>query len=245
MKCKICGSQAKYAYSIPTTRKEFADQYDFYVCPFCRFAFTTALDHVDMAKFYGDGYEQYDIASGRRGPREVGVAKRALEMYRSGGVRTLSLGDRTLTGQEYLSRAGFDVLSADLGLRGAGHWDLSNGLPRETFDIITLIEVAEHFVQPLAEFTNISALLNPGGVLCGTTGCRDFAEICRDSKPDAEWWYCNTANCDNGHISLYSLSSLLYLARQCNLELFLEPRDPAVTDYMGQSQVVFYFRRPA
>jgi len=239
--CRICGSLANPYYRIPMTRVEFAKEMEFYLCSRCGFCFAPSLDHVDKAAFYGPGYNTYDFACGRRGEREANIARWATDNWGNGGKRALSIGDSSGTGLAALGSVGFDAWSADFGATGERRLDLNLDIPAENyFDVITLIEVAEHFTEPLVDFTRYGRLLAPGGVLCGTTGCRDFAEICRDSQPNERWWYCNTKCCDCGHVSLYSLASMMIVAEAVGLRLRVHERRVELTTYMGQSQMVFY-----
>ncbi len=77
------------------------------------------------------------------------------------------------------------------------------------FDIITSVEVFEHFRTPASEIQRLISLLKPGGMLAIRTllhhGEGDF--IC--------WWYA----VDNTHISFYSRQTFLWIAENFQLKI--------------------------
>jgi SAM-dependent methyltransferase len=77
------------------------------------------------------------------------------------------------------------------------------------FDIISAIEVFEHFRTPATEIRRLCSWLKPGGILAIRTllhhGERDFIP----------WWYA----ADNTHISFYSRHTFLWIAENFRLKL--------------------------
>jgi SAM-dependent methyltransferase len=55
---------------------------------------------------------------------------------------------------------------------------------KECFDVITLTEVFEHFLDPVEEMRRLAGMVRPGGLIIGTTGWLDQVE---ESLRD--WWY--------------------------------------------------------
>lgn len=88
-----------------------------------------------------------------------------------------------------------------------------------TYDSIILIEVVEHFEQPLLEFKQLVERLNPGGRLIIQTQFYDTFEAI------ASWWYVRDAT----HVSFYCEDSFRWLCEEFNLNLIYVD---------GQSRVV-------
>lgn len=57
----------------------------------------------------------------------------------------------------------------------------------ETYDVVTMFDVAEHLYEPTAAFGNVCQLLRPGGVVVIETGNSDVFKGCREKL--ATWWY--------------------------------------------------------
>jgi len=75
-------------------------------------------------------------------------------------------------------------------------------------DIVTCLEVAEHFYEPRTNFLHLAGELRPGGLLAiGTLLC--------DNKDFPSWWYRQ----DSTHVSFYSKQALLALGREVGLVL--------------------------
>lgn len=82
------------------------------------------------------------------------------------------------------------------------------------FDLVTAIEVVEHFRSPRTSWEELIRLLRSGGFLFVVT--QIFHEEL-DGKAFSEWWYKN----DPTHVSIYSLESLSVMAAEFGLELIL------------------------
>lgn len=77
------------------------------------------------------------------------------------------------------------------------------------YDSIILIEVVEHFEDPIAEFEKLIQLLNPQGRLLIQT--QFYTKM--DDIP--HWWYVR----DVTHVSFYCMESFEWLCKQYNLKL--------------------------
>jgi hypothetical protein len=73
-------------------------------------------------------------------------------------------------------------------------------LKRE-YDVVTLVEVAEHLYYPQKEFTRIKKMLRPGGRLIAMT------ELFKDHMNFGEWYYRK----DPTHVCLYSERTMNWL----------------------------------
>ncbi|MEG3641540.1 class I SAM-dependent methyltransferase [Magnetococcus sp. PR-3] len=76
--------------------------------------------------------------------------------------------------------------------------------PQGHFDVITAFEVFEHLVHPKETVASLVDALNPGGMVLFTT------TLNRQKTPQEmmNWWYLAPRN---GHCSLYTAESLVYL----------------------------------
>jgi pseudouridine kinase len=87
-------------------------------------------------------------------------------------------------------------------------------------DIVTCLEVAEHFIDPEKDFASLASCVSPGGFLAlGTHLLDDLPR--QESSPDAEtyaafssWWYRQ----DPTHVSFYTKKSLVLIAHKLGLE---------------------------
>lgn len=87
--------------------------------------------------------------------------------------------------------------------------------PRDAFDLVLCIEVAEHFRDPLDDFLAMASRVRPGGVLALRTLIAPH-----DDGVFASWWYAE----DPTHLSFFGEASLGLLARYASLSL-VEIRD--------------------
>jgi SAM-dependent methyltransferase len=69
------------------------------------------------------------------------------------------------------------------------------------YDVVTLVEVAEHLYYPQKEFTRIKKMLKPGGRLIAMT------ELFRDHMNFGDWYYRK----DPTHVCLYSERTMSWL----------------------------------
>jgi 2-polyprenyl-3-methyl-5-hydroxy-6-metoxy-1,4-benzoquinol methylase len=69
------------------------------------------------------------------------------------------------------------------------------------YDVVTLVEVAEHLYYPQKEFTRIKKMLKPGGRLIAMT------ELFRDHMNFGDWYYRK----DPTHVCLYSERTMNWL----------------------------------
>lgn len=80
------------------------------------------------------------------------------------------------------------------------------------FDLVTAIEVVEHFRDPKASWKELLGFLRKGSYLFVGTQVfqKDLGE-----KAFSDWWYKN----DPTHVSIYSCESLKHIAAEFGLEL--------------------------
>jgi hypothetical protein len=83
------------------------------------------------------------------------------------------------------------------------------GVLRAAYDFITCTETAEHFFDPGAEFSRLTALLKPGGFLAVMT------ELLHDDVEFGTWWYVR----DLTHVCFYRPRTFEWIAERHGLEL--------------------------
>lgn len=80
------------------------------------------------------------------------------------------------------------------------------------FDLVTAIEVVEHFRDPLGAWQDLVDFLKAGSLLyIGTHIFKNHP----DEKSFGEWWYKN----DPTHVSIYTHTTFEYIAEKFGLEL--------------------------
>lgn len=108
------------------------------------------------------------------------VTDRVLKRYARPGVRAADLGSGPGAMAARLSTLGCDVLAVDRTAEGFeaalphtildfDQDDFASALGRNSFDLVTAIEVFEHVESPIGFLRNIGRLLAPGGVAVITT----------------------------------------------------------------------------
>jgi SAM-dependent methyltransferase len=79
----------------------------------------------------------------------------------------------------------------------------------QSFDNIIMIEVVEHFEDPLNDFKRLTELLNPGGRLLIQTQFYENYETIH------QWWYVRDAT----HVVFYNLEAFKYISAYFGLQV--------------------------
>ena len=139
--------------------------------------------------------------------RPVGNAQ-TVEQFLGGSrpqINILDYGGGTGRTAELLRERGFSATTYD-------PFSIHNEMPSGKFDLVICFEVAEHVPFPLQTMTSMKSFVNKGGGILFSTLLQpaDFDQV------KLNWWY---AGPRNGHISLYSATSLGLLCESCNLKV--------------------------
>ncbi len=98
----------------------------------------------------------------------------------------------------------------------------------EHYHIITCCEVAEHFHDPAREFSFLTRLLTPGGLLAIMTGIR-YPHITL-----AGWHYLR----DETHTSIYSPATMTWIARKHGLTLTFAGKNVCLFEKMQRKETL-------
>ena len=79
-------------------------------------------------------------------------------------------------------------------------------------DLVTCLEVVEHFENPIEHMKNLASFCKDGGfVAIGT-------ELIPTNSDFSRWWYIQ----DSTHVSLYSEDALIQCCNEANLEFVVK-----------------------
>jgi SAM-dependent methyltransferase len=178
---------------------------DYVMCVACNFCFAPefgAWSAEDFAReIYNDGYGRVDPDHADVRPRANAESLLLTFGERGRGIRHLDYGGGAGLLSRLLRESGWDSTSYDPFFdHGVRPGRLG------TFQLITCYEVFEHVADVNGLARNLASLLADDGLILFSTLVSD-GEL-RRHQP-VSWWY---ASPRNGHISLYSASSLNILA---------------------------------
>jgi len=183
----------------------------YYRCPNCDFLFTRAFDEWTPADFteriYNADYIKVD--PGYREERAVKTSKLVRHMF-GRHARTLTVldyggGNGRLA--ELLRETGFSAASYDPVVDSASR----SPAAEQQYSLITAFEVFEHLPDPVVTTRWLAERLAADGLLMISTFTSD--KNLKGRRLD--WYY---ASPRNGHISLYSMKSLLTLFSSAGLQ---------------------------
>ena len=134
-----------------------------------------------------------------------GFASEALTPYLEAPAQVLDFGSGPApVFAEVLGELGYAASIFDPFFAAGRDWEDAR------FDAVTMIEVAEHLFEPLAEFRRLCGVLRPGGCLALRTLLHYS-----DRERFADWWYRG----DPTHVCFYSPRSFEVLAGLLEIEL--------------------------
>jgi hypothetical protein len=199
--CDVPGRQALDCSGVPVY---------YYRCPECKFIFTTVLDHFTIEDFqrevYNDAYVLVD-------PDYVDVRPRGNATFLVNLLsarrpeRILDYGGGRGVLEQRMHASGFscvDTYDPFVAERSAR--------PDQRYDCIVSFEVIEHATDPkrvLADMNDF--LVDPGVILFST-----LLQPANIDQQGLQWWYVLPRN---GHVSLFSRTSLQKLAQPLGFKL--------------------------
>jgi len=202
--CRICGSSSKFFV--------FMRGVKYFRCPKCHMVQSSYYSGKD---FYFNVYkDKAYTASARSGGRELFFVEWGARLLNLNNPRILIFAPGSTPTFEILSQRGADVYAADIS-DGLPYSDRfihlrKDKLPDIEFDIITMVEIIEHFDNPVGEFRTLSKYLAPNGIIAGTTEFYQGGAI----------WN-NKYLVSKDHISYFHHDSLSYLCDLLGLKYVL------------------------
>ena len=202
--CKICGSEATFAFD--RAWSGYHHKFPYYRCtnPQCNFLFTDYLDNWSNEQISAL-YDGHICAGGKERAHlpldKVNLAKVLLPTAN----KILDVGCGEGLGVSTLRKAGFEAYGYDVVPPKVCQKYITTGTRESitgTYDVITAIEVLEHLADPIEACCWIASHVKEGGIFAFSTYTFD------PKKHDANWWYLDLI----GHISLHTRSSLRLLA---------------------------------
>lgn len=178
-----------------------------YECQSCRFKHCPEV--IDMTPYYA---AMEDPEYQETAPQRIRQAKHLLKYisgYKSSGdLLDVGAGSGILVAQALQKgyrASGIDpsaslVKQAQARNLPVTQGTLSNHTPQQCYDIITLMDVVEHVVQPLTLLTHIASRLKPDGLLMLTTP--DVSSLAAGYLCN-QWWHYRIA-----HISYFNRQTL-------------------------------------
>ena len=179
--CPVCDSKS-------TQKKKEVEKYQLYHCYDCKLQWVPGVSDQDLKDFYDSTYyDSKDLGYSDYFRDESNIRKNALSLLKSPAVASKKGGTLLDVGCAYgflldeAKKLDWDVTGTeisensqkyakenlDLDVRLGSLLDVN--LPKNHFDVITLIGSIEHLQDPVDYMQKIAGLLKPGGCLIVTT----------------------------------------------------------------------------
>jgi rfaE bifunctional protein nucleotidyltransferase chain/domain len=225
--CKVCSCIAKKILSKNAVFCNRSVPLEIYKCLNCGFVFSDALDtlnnddYFDLYKYPSylevdewARYEYLNIGPGRSDIQLDGLylAERLLQK-KIGRILLLGSGSSKLP--SLLKEMGNGEISIYTtgALSNNNNINITEQFTRDKykgyFELILSAEVFEHYRNPINEFRELIDLLDPNGLIVGTTGAVEY-------RGDDSYAYI-TSEPRNGHVSYYSRQSISKIASKLSL----------------------------
>jgi len=203
--CPLCSSERISLFLKCTDHLKSKEVFDLFRCHQCGFVFTREYpDERSIRKYYeSDDYISHDDnAKGFLNRiylpvrnimlrKKRGIAEKTTGL-RKGKILDIGCGTGYFAGT--MKKAGWDVTGIEPNRKARDYGSVRFGinvlnpnqisdLPDNSFDLVTMWHVMEHFHDPFGYAAEISRLLKPGGTcLCALPNCSSFdAEHYRES----------------------------------------------------------------
>ena len=201
--CIICTAEA-YPYCSAEILKTHNVQY--YKCSQCEFIFTETPYWLDEA--YNSAITRLDIGLIQRNQMMTPVVKAVINKWFDPNKQYVDYGGGYGMLVRMMRDQGFDFYRQDIHCTNlyAESFDV-NDIPPFKAELLTAFEVFEHLVDPVLE---VAKMLELSDSILFSTTVQPSANVTPES-----WWYFTPET--GQHISLYSRSSLQFLAEKFGL----------------------------
>ncbi len=205
------------------TDRRYGSRWPFYRCPACGFIFANPRpDERQIIDFYNRLQDPTygEEASGRA--RNFSPILKQIARYHPGAKRILDVGAASGIFLDAARQAGYQGTgiepSTSLCLEAKSRYklDLFAGTledfpPAPPFDVVTLLDLIEHVVDPVALIARVTERIAPGGLLVVVTP--DGASLAA-KLAGKRWWHYRTA-----HLHFFSLRALTILLDRHGFDL--------------------------
>jgi 2-polyprenyl-6-hydroxyphenyl methylase/3-demethylubiquinone-9 3-methyltransferase len=214
--CKCCGGATAFfaCHDFSRTCEDYKEpafapsgiDVPYYRCAACGFVFTSYFDAWSKEDFAERIYNsEYILADPDfAGTRPQYIAHQLSDMLAplKADITLLDYGGGEGTLTRELKQRGFEKSESFDPFFSSGT------RPRGPFDLVTIVEVVEHAVDPIPLFRDALSFVAPDGAILFTTGLQA-------RKPDPDWWYIAPRN---GHVSIHTPASLQRLAAAAGVQ---------------------------
>jgi hypothetical protein len=221
MQCKVCGTNTVPAFRMIFRRENREDMVDvpdlrvpdiwtYHECLWCHALQTEAMDQLtwkEMEQFY-QYKDSYIKPSKNRADRAVRFVNRARRMFPQPTRRLLCYGAGISPEPEMFRGQNWTVDTCDIG-KGYTFSPEEFAEVKTFYDVITSMEVIEHFRRPRETLSEILQHLTPGGIFVASTGL--WSRVPEEHK-NKDWYYIKWAS--EGHIFIWTLQALDMVAQE-------------------------------
>ncbi len=200
MKCPICNSNQ---HSFLAKTLHYLER-DFFQCKDCEFIFVPKEFHLsansekaryDLHQNHEGDRTYLDYLAGLLKPLHPFLSEKEKNHLDFGCGNAKSL--KFIFDQEKIKSSFYDL-----------YFYPDENLLLQTYDLVTCIEVIEHFNDPLEDLSKLISLVKKDGILFVNT------QLFKKELDFVNWWYKN----DPTHISIFSNETLKFLEVKFNLE---------------------------
>lgn len=231
--CRICRSTDVRAQSFTHKKPNGkARTLEFTICESCGFHYAAKNKKAYRAE--NDFGQSVRVGDGVRAGREFEMARCGLEILGLQKARVLVYGAGVSRDHELIAKLPNVSVCK---VTDTGDFQKTDAFipldAKESFDLVILCEVAEHFVDPRKGFASVLAFLSDTGLLLVSTNIFDGSDLSKHEYPFAR-----------GHVSYYSGQSMVELGRLFGRECDFRLPACALGGPGPRKRYMFFFKEP-
>ncbi len=233
-RCRVCHSSALRTQSATHTKAEGKTRtLEFTICESCDFCY--AAKNKKAYHTETDFGQSARVGDGSRPGREFEMARCGLEILGLPEARVLVYGAGVSRDHELIGKLpGVSVCKAT---DTDNFQETGAFIPldaKESFDLVILCEVAEHFVHPRKAFASVLGFVADTGLLVVSTNISDGSDLSKHDYPFAR-----------GHVSYYSGQAMVELGRHFGHHCDFRLPACALSLPGPRKRYIFFFRDAA